>query len=149
MDITFQRSKNLHDAAILTFSNMRSYYERYAVDWDAKLIEEKTRDLENYDICFGANIIGIFRLQYENSYCYLRDIQVKPSYQNRGIGQIVLNEVKRLSLKKGLHTVKLRVFKISPAIELYKRNGFITESEDERFLNLETHLLKTNEPNPE
>ena len=45
-------------------------------------------------------------------------------------------EAKRLTLNYGLKDLKLRVFKISPAINLYKRNGFTVESEDDRFFNM-------------
>jgi len=119
---------------------MHTYYQRYSVDWDVQLIEEKTRDLENYDILLRGDVVGVFRLQYEEDCCYLRDLQVDASYQNRGIGQTVLNEVKRHTLQAKLHTLRLRVFKISPALELYKRNGFVIKEEDERFFNLELSI---------
>lgn len=136
MDIAFKRTKNLREAAILTFDNMRSYYEQYNVAWDSSVIESKTIDLENYDIIADSKVVGVFRLQYKNDCCYLRDIQIKPSHQNLGIGQMVLNEVKRLTKEAQLNTVQLRVFKISPAVELYRRNGFELKDEDDRFFNL-------------
>lgn len=140
MKIRFRRSKNLSDAAFITFSNMRSYYERYNVEWDAQQIEDQTRDLENYDILLGEEIAGVFRLQYHHECCYLRDVQVKSAFQNQGVGKFVLEEAKRLTKAAKLQTLKLRVFKISPAVELYKRNGFVEESNDERFFNLVADL---------
>ncbi|WP_412971822.1 GNAT family N-acetyltransferase [Glaciecola sp. MF2-115] len=140
MSITFRNTECLNKAAGLTFDNMRSYYERYGVSWDSKIIEGKTADLDNYDILIDNEVVGVFRLQYEIDCCYLRDIQIKPSHQNLGIGQLVLNEVKRRTQDALLATIKLRVFKISPAVGLYKRNGFVIENEDERFLNLKLDL---------
>jgi ribosomal protein S18 acetylase RimI-like enzyme len=136
MDISFRSSENLREAATLTFKNMRSYYEQYGVSWDSNIIEDETVGLENYDIIADGVMIGVFRLQYENDSCYLRDLQVEPSHQNLGIGQMVLNEVKRRAIEAKLNTVQLRVFKISPAVELYKRNGFELKDEDDRFFNL-------------
>lgn len=136
MDIAFRSSENLREAAKLTFDNMRSYYEQYGVTWDSNIIEDKTVGLENYDIIADGVMVGVFRLQYENDSCYLRDVQIKPSHQNLGIGQMVLNEVKRRAREAKLNTVQLRVFKISPAVELYKRNGFELKDEDDRFFNL-------------
>jgi len=136
MDISFRSSENLREAATLTFKNMRSYYEQYGVSWDSNIIEDETVGLDNYDIIADGVMIGVFRLQYENDSCYLRDLQVEPSHQNLGIGQMVLNEVKRRAIEAKLNTVQLRVFKISPAVELYKRNGFELKDEDDRFFNL-------------
>ena len=140
MNISFRRSENLSDVASITFINMRSYYERYNVEWDAQQIEEKTRDLENYDILLGELVIGVFRLQFHHDCCYLRDLQVKSAFQNQGVGKFVLAEAKSLTKAAKLQTLKLRVFKISPAVELYKRNGFVEESNDERFFNLVADL---------
>jgi GNAT superfamily N-acetyltransferase len=140
VNIAFRSTENLSKAALLTFTNMRTYYERYEVNWDSKSIEDKTADLENYDILADNEVVGIFRLQYEGDCCYLRDIQIEQSYQNQGIGQLVLDEVKRRTRDAHLNTLKLRVFKISPAAELYKRNGFYIENEDDRFFNLKLDI---------
>jgi len=140
MDISFRRCENLREAAIITYNNMRLYYARYGVDWDSKIIEDKTLELENYDIIANKVMVGVFRLQNENGCCYLRDLQIKSSHQNLGIGQFVLNEIKRIAKEAQFSTVQLRVFKISPAVELYKRNGFVLKNEDDRFFNLTADL---------
>jgi ribosomal protein S18 acetylase RimI-like enzyme len=36
--------------------------------------------------------------------------------------------------------LELRVFKGSPAIALYKRNGFMVNSEEERFINMRAKI---------
>jgi len=133
MNIVFRPTKSLVKAAKYTLSNMGSYYKRYDVDWGVNQIIDKTKDLDNFDIYFGETIVGVVRLQYEGDCCYLRDLQIIPSYQNKGIGQAALSEVKRIASGLKLRKVQLKVFKISPAVSLYKRNGFATESEDERF----------------
>jgi ribosomal protein S18 acetylase RimI-like enzyme len=140
VDVNFRRSESLFIAAQFTFDNMRSYYERYCVDWDVKQIADKTIGLENYDIVVGDVVVGVFRLQYENDCCFLRDLQVKSSFQNQGIGKKVLEEAKHLTLQANLSSIKLRVFKISPAVGLYKRNGFEIVSEDDRFFNMEAAI---------
>ncbi len=136
MDITFKPSTNLIELAKITFNNMEPYYRKYSVDWRVQEIVEKTSGLENFDILHQSSIVGVLRLQYDVDYCYLRDIQVDPLFQNKGIGKAALMEAKRLTLNYGLKDLKLRVFKISPAINLYKRNGFTVESEDDRFFNM-------------
>ena len=136
MNITFVRSENLKRAANFTFSNMEVYYEQFAPDWDESKVYEATLELENYDIIFQQQVVGVMRLQFDNQSCVLRDLQVASSVQNKGIGFAALQEAKNRTLKANLNTLTLRVFKISPAVSLYKRNGFAIQSEDERFFNM-------------
>lgn len=137
MNLTFKCSENLLDAAKYTFENMSSYYQRYSVDWDLEKIVETTSALDNFDIRLDDEIIGVFRTQLEGNYLHLRDLQVKASHQNRGVGAAVLNEIERSSQALNIKFIKLKVFKISPALELYKRNGFTIEDEDDRFFYME------------
>ncbi len=136
MDIKFERSKDLERAARFTYENMRVYYEQFAPDWDITKVYEVTSELDNYDIFFQQEVVGVLRLQFEADCCVLRDLQVIPAAQNKGIGYVALEEAKRRTLNASLNILKLRVLKISPAVSLYKRNGFVVESEDDRFFNM-------------
>ena len=136
MNIRFLRSENLKRTANFTFENMRVYYEQFAPDWDASKVLEVISELENYDILYNGQVVGVMRLQFENECCVLRDLQVVTTVQNKGIGNAALQEAKRLTSNANLNKLKLRVLKISPAINLYERNGFIKQSEDERFFNM-------------
>lgn len=140
MEIKFVRSENLVRAAIFTFENMRVYYEQFAPNWDASKVLEVTSELENYDIIYQQEVVGVMRLQFEADCCVLRDLQVLPAAQNKGIGSVALAEAKKRTLHAHLNTLKLRVLKISPAVSLYKRNGFVTQNEDERFFNMEAKV---------
>lgn len=140
MELSFKRSASLKDSAKFTYDNMRNYYERYSVDWDVHTIATTTESLDNFDIFIDGNIAGVFRLQFEGVHCFLRDLQIHSSFQKRGVGTAVLNEVKQRTRKSGLNTLKLRVFKISPAVSLYKRNGFVITDEDDRFFNMQAAL---------
>lgn len=134
MTISFRPTEDLRNAAKITFENMKSYYEKFAVEWDLGKIIEVTAELENIDILLDQEVVGVLRLEYENAYCYLRDVQVSSSHQNQGIGWAALDEAVRLTKEEQLDTLKLRVFKVSPAVSLYERYGFTIESEEERFL---------------
>ena len=131
--ITFRPAKDLAKAAHYTLSNMRPYYEQYSVDWDEVQIEKMTRELVNFDILFEQKLVGVIRLSFDIEECWLRDLQVDQSYQNRGIGSIAIAEAERLAKEHCSHILKLRVFKSSPAVHLYKRQGFGLTSEDDRF----------------
>ena len=136
MVIKFSRSKNLKRAASFTFENMRVYYEQFAPDWNLSKVLEVTSELENFDIIYQQQVVGVMRLQFENECCVLRDLQIVPTAQNKGIGMASLQEAKKRTLDSNLNKITLRVFKISPAVKFYIRNGFITQSEDERFFNM-------------
>lgn len=131
--VTFRPAKDLARAANFTLSNMRPYYEQYSVDWDEAQIEEITQELVNFDILLEEKLVGVIRLSFDIEECWLRDLQVDQSYQNRGIGSIALAEAERLAREHCCHILKLRVFKNSPAVHLYKRQGFGLTSEDDRF----------------
>ena len=131
--VTFRPAKDLARAANFTLSNMRPYYEQYSVDWDEAKIEKMTQELVNIDILFEEKLVGVIRLSFDIEECWLRDLQVDQSYQNRGIGSIALAEAERLAREHRTKTLKLRVFKNSPAVHLYKRQGFGLTSEDDRF----------------
>ena len=136
MDIKFVRSENLKKAAGITYENMRVYYEQFAPDWNASKVFEVTSELENYDIIYQEEIVGVMRLEFEAEHCVLRDLQVIPAVQNKGIGKYALEEAKKRTLNANLNKLMLRVLKISPAVALYKRNAFVIQSEDERFFNM-------------
>lgn len=131
--IAFRPSENLAAAASLTLSNMRQYYELYSVDWDESQVEKMTSELANWDILYEEKVVGILRLSFDSEACYLRDLQVDQNYQNLGIGSCALAEAERLARESSSRTLILKVFKNSPAVRLYTRNGFNLINEDDRF----------------
>jgi len=135
--ISYQPACDLSKSAEITYKNMRPYYEHYLVDWEQPKILEQILNLDNLDILSNDEVIGAIRLSVDNDECYLRDLQVSEEFRNKGIGAAALSEVTRLALASGVRKVKLRVFKISPAHHLYKRNGFALISEDEKFYYME------------
>lgn len=75
--------------------------------------------------------IGIFRVERNTSSYDLKQVFLLPAYQRRGIGSFLvtdlLEEAKAASVPVGL-----RVLKVNPARNLYKRLGFrVTESTPE------------------
>ena len=136
MKITFFQTTNLQRAAEFTFANMQEYYAKFAPDWDAEKVLEVTAELVNYDIQLDDQTVGVMRLQFEDDTCVLRDLQVIPSAQNRGIGSAAIEEAEKLALAAKVNSLTLRVFKISPAVSLYNKVGFVVSSEDDRFYNM-------------
>lgn len=141
MNISYQPTDDLAFSAEITYQNMLPYYEKYDVEWQQQQITEQVKSLDNWDIVAEGKIIGIFRLAFEADSCYLRDLQVTATYQNKGVGSLVLGEVERLALQSDVQKVKLKVFKVSPAFHLYQRSGFVVVKEDERFFYMEKALV--------
>jgi GNAT superfamily N-acetyltransferase len=135
--ISYQPASDLSKSAEITYNNMRSYYEHYLVDWEQPKILEKILSLDNWDILSEGEVVGAIRLSFDSDECYLRDLQVSEKFRNKGIGAAALVESTRLAQASGVRKLTLRVFKISPAHHLYKRNGFRLVSEDERFYYME------------
>ncbi|WP_089140335.1 GNAT family N-acetyltransferase [Vibrio rumoiensis] len=131
--ISYQQTEDLAASAKITYLNMRPYYEHYSVDWDCSKIAEQIRDLTNVDILFNGEVVGAIRLGFDNDGCYIRDLQVTEKHQKKGIGVFALAECERLAMEVGVHQLKLRVFKISPAFHLYERVGFAVDHSDDRF----------------
>ncbi|MCW8090915.1 GNAT family N-acetyltransferase [Alteromonas sp. ASW11-130] len=138
--ISYQRCDDLAKSAEMTLRNMRFYYEQFAVDWDHNKILQQITELENWDILYQGKVIGAIRLAFDEDGCYLRDLQVDEAFQNKGIGAQSLTETKRIALQSGADKLRLRVMKISPAINLYKRDGFNISQEDDRFYYMEQSL---------
>lgn len=131
--VTFKPTEDLANAAYLTLSNMRPYYEYYSVDWDASQIERMTQELVNWDILLNGKTVGVLRLSFDKQNCDLRDLQIDQQHQNLGIGSQAIIETKRLAKESNANQLRLKVFKNSPAVKLYQRQGFDLSSEDERF----------------
>ena len=136
--ITFKPCLNLEQAAQTTFNNMQPYYQHYGVDWQQSKILEQTLSLENLDILDDGQVVGVVRLAFDNETCFLRDLQVIKSAQNKGVGAQTIEKVKQLALSSNVNCVSLKVFKVSPAQHLYQRQGFCIINEDERFFYMQS-----------
>ena len=105
MTIAFVPSTELQRAAEFTFENMRVYYAQYAPEWDVEKVLSATSKLINLDILFDEKVVGVMRLEYEDENCVLRDLQIIPNEQNKGIGFTALQEAKRLALSANKNTL--------------------------------------------
>jgi ribosomal protein S18 acetylase RimI-like enzyme len=74
--------------------------------------------------------VGWMQVGESDDELFLKQIFLQPGSQRKGIGsQLIVNVIER-----GRQTgkpVRLGVVKINPAVELYKRHGFVITSEDE------------------
>lgn len=118
---------------------MRTYVEQTWGHWDEGLQEEFFR--RNFSsetvqiISFEGQNAGLLNIERDQDEIFLANLQVHPSFQNRGLGSAVLREL--LDSVAGLNlSVRLQVLRANPAAtRLYTRFGFVIYSETP------THLL--------
>jgi len=134
------KTKDLASSAKITLTNMQTYYDMYDVDWGLSDVHSAIEELENLDVYDAGGQVGVVRLAYTGNSCLLRDIQVVPSHQNKGLGALIIARVAELAKRKQMAFIDLRVFKLSPACRLYKRLGFVIESEDDKFYQMRLAL---------
>jgi GNAT superfamily N-acetyltransferase len=70
-------------------------------------------------VCFD------FSLEYHGKGAWVDELFVEPAYRGKGIATQLLNLAERASLDHGAKTLHLEVTHGNPAIELYRRRGFL------------------------
>lgn len=102
--------------------NMRDYVEQN-YRWNSNLFKSKFVPNDYIVILQQLEIIGFFLIVTENNNLYLGEIQVKSTYQNKGIGTRILRSITDRGKTK-YRRIWLQVLKGNRAIRLYKRLGF-------------------------
>jgi ribosomal protein S18 acetylase RimI-like enzyme len=87
-------------------------------------------NLELYEVVDDSSI-GYLALREKEGKLYLADLQVREEYRNMGYGTKLLVQVSEIARSKGYNSVYLKVFKNSPAINLYLRNGYRLVGEEQ------------------
>jgi ribosomal protein S18 acetylase RimI-like enzyme len=124
---------------------MRPYVELTWGTWDDALQEEFFR--KNFSsetvqiISVDGRDAGLLNVEREPDGIFLANLQIHPSFQNRGLGSAVLREL--LESASVLHApVRLQVLRVNAAAcRLYARFGFSVYSETP------THRLMRWQPN--
>jgi ribosomal protein S18 acetylase RimI-like enzyme len=116
----------------------RDLVERQVGPWDSEAerrkFEEKWKEHSFQKILLNGELVGGFWLQVFESYYQLREIQIHPDHQNCGIGTNVIEALIEQSTSSGM-LLRLRVLRLNPATNLYKRLGFeIVGETDAQFL---------------
>lgn len=70
-------------------------------------------------ICFD------FSLEYRGKGAWIDELFVEPTYRRKGIGTRLLDFAETASLEHGAQSLHLEVNHGNPAIELYRRRGFL------------------------
>ena len=84
---------------------------------------------DSYLIKLGQTTVGLIKLGVENGSLHIRQFQILPQFQNKGIGDKVLLVCKRKASEQQ-RTITLNVLHDNPAKQLYLRHGFVIEQTD-------------------
>lgn len=79
--------------------------------------------------------IGLLKVIRSPTEWRVSQIQLLPEHQGKGIGTKLLEEVLANARAAGL-VVTLSALKINPAVRLYRRLGFTTETESEKSVSM-------------
>ena len=109
-------TRHLRKAGI--FLNVAQHLER---------IQEFYQD--SHIILHNRKPIGLVKLGVMTQSLHIRQFQVLPAYQGKGVGTLVLSVVKKRALQLGL-PISLNVLLKNPARALYLRNGFQIKSKN-------------------
>ena len=113
----------------LNRGNMSHYLADREITWDRERFLRSWADFENFVIQLAAQDVGLLRLTPEQNGLGLRDLQILPTHQNRGIGSWAVRQAKVIAASRGFQRLQLRVYDDNPAKRLYARMGFQAELE--------------------
>jgi GNAT superfamily N-acetyltransferase len=112
----------------LSRRNMGDYLAARNVLWDPDRFLASWAAFENLMIVEGSQVVGLLRLTPERDALGLRDLQVLPEHQGRGIGTWAVQQAQSIAACRGFRRLQLRVYEDNPAKALYARLGFEVES---------------------
>lgn len=124
MKPTFRHAKDKDFVERLTLRNMEPYYKELGIHWDHALFDANWKEFENYEIAIDKCAIGALRLSHDSCAYYVRDLQIDPDWQEKGVGSQAINFAIAVAQKEGFQLLRLRVFCANPAGALYRRLGF-------------------------
>lgn len=124
MDIQFKSASEMKYAESLTQSNMSRYYLTRNIVWDSNLFINNWAQLDNFGIFADGLRVGVVRFSYNESTTFLRDLQLSPEFQGKGIGSKSLDIIVEHARQHKSTKLLLRVFSENPAVKLYKEKKF-------------------------
>jgi GNAT superfamily N-acetyltransferase len=123
-------TEDLAFARELTRVNMRPYYAQYGLIWQPDAFDKEWAMRQTFVIQKAGKSIGFFGVTVEAGYLYVRDVQLIEPYRGEGIGTLVMQRIAESARNHGCTHARLKVFKSSPAIRLYLRQGYSVAGEE-------------------
>ena len=132
--------KELDASESLSRLNMSSYRASRGISWDPERFRLSWGEFENLAIVQGVQCAGFIRLLPEDGALAIRDVQIFPELQGKGIGTWAIEQIKLLASERGYAVVKLRVYPENPAMALYARLGFGVERIEDAIVHMRCYI---------
>lgn len=113
----------------LSHDNMAAYRASRNIAWDRARFEASWASFDNRVIESGGIAVGVLRLHALPDALEIRDLQLLPGHQGRGLGAWAVRQAFRRAAELGKPELRLRVFPENPARRLYQRLGFTVRAE--------------------
>jgi ribosomal protein S18 acetylase RimI-like enzyme len=98
---------------------------------------------KRYFVTLKQQIVGILALQEKDDSLYVSSLAVSPFYRKIGVATHILNYATIVTRQLHKNALELSVLKVNtPALRLYKKNGFRKKEERRR-----TFILRKNVKN--
>ncbi len=98
---------------------------------------------KRYFVLLEHRVVGAIALEDEDGTLYVSSMAVSPDHRRMGIGIYALNQAAAIAGELCKEALELTVLKRNtPAIRLYKRQGFRLEKEKSRSVVLRKHIRK-------
>lgn len=111
----------VHD---LSRENMEATFEAAGITWDPALIPATWSSTDNFLLYNHGERIGVLRLRHDDDALYVSDLQVVSGHRDLGAGSCALRFAADRAEAADLSRLRLRVFRDSRAVALYRRSGF-------------------------
>ena len=112
----------------LSRANMAHYHAARGVEWNPHRFVAAWSGFENHLVVADDEVAGLLRLLAAGDALDIRDLQLLPAHRGKGIGTWAVARTINEAAARGFGIVRLRVFRESPALRLYRRLGFATDS---------------------
>jgi len=128
-------------AETLIRHNMAAYHQQLGWHWDSALFDQQWRELESFKLVINATPVGVLCLHQEDDAYHIRELQIAPPWQRQGLGTAALHFAEAHARQAGIHRLRLRVFRINPAMALYERMGFRVLNTEEAVHAMERRIV--------
>lgn len=120
--------------------SMARYRTTRGIQWDPARFRASWAEFENLAITDGPQCCGFLRLRQEGDALAIRDLQVRPELQGRGIGTWAVSQAKQIAAERGYPVLQLRVYPENPAKALYARLGFSVERVEDAVVHMRCYI---------
>lgn len=136
--------QEIHTILYESFTPYREYYTEEAFDVTVVPPHEIMKRINNEQsdvlvTIFENKIIGTATIELQEGLnLHIRSVVVKPEYQRKGIGHLILEEISRLAKEQHVITLSLDCFgPLIEAFNLYKKFGFQETGRKRNLLGIE------------